>query len=116
MTTSQMLDPHGTAHIPGDDVISRSMQIFKTVAEVNRAWESAGLPGTPEVKPAPGNRGAILKVELQKDDESSYAHALAPYEGTSTSQRLESALRAIKGKLETGEVATVEGQPSGRQQ
>jgi hypothetical protein len=114
MTTAQLTDTHGTAQIPGDDVISRSMQIFKTVAEVNRAWENAGLPGEAQVTPASGNRGAVLKVELPKDDKSSYEHALSLYEGKSTSQRLESALRTIKGKLETGEVATTSGQPSGR--
>ncbi len=116
MTNAQMLDTHGTAAIPGDDVISRSMQIFKTVAEVNRAWEGTGLPGEAEVKPAPGNRGAVIKVDLRKDDEASYEHAFSPYKGMSTSQRLESALRALKGTMEAGEVATVEGQSSGRQE
>jgi hypothetical protein len=111
-----MMDTHGTAQIPGDDVISRSMQIFKTVAEVNRAWEGSGLPGDAEVKAAPGNRGAVLRVELRKDEKSSYESALSQYEGKSVSQRLESALRTIKGKLETGEVATTKGQPAGSAQ
>lgn len=114
MTSTELLSPHGTARIPNDDVISRSMQIFKPVAEVNRALDSAGLPGTAEVTQAPGGRGAILRVEIRKDDEDSYQHQLSPYEGKSTSQRLESALRHLKARLETGEVATTEGQSSGR--
>jgi hypothetical protein len=116
MTSTELLSPHGTARLPVEGVVSRAMQIFKTVAEVNRAWDSAGLPGTAEVTPAPGGRGAVLRVELPEDGDSSYEHQLSPYEGKTTSQQLESALRALKGKLETGEVATVEGQPSGRRE
>lgn len=33
-------------------------------------------------------------------------HRLAPYEGESIDERLESALRALKARIETGEVAT----------
>ena len=114
MTNAQLMETHGTARIPSDDVISRSMQIFKTVAEVRREWDASGLPGDVEIEPAPGGRGAILRVELPKHDDSSYKHLLSPYKGATTSQQLETALRNIKGKCETGEVATVEGQPSGR--
>ena len=114
MTTSQLHDTHGTARIPADNVVSRSMTIFKTVAEVRRAWDESGIPGEPEIKPAPGNRGAIITVELPKSDEESYKGALSSYKGNSISQKLEVALRELKGRLETGEVATTDGQPSGR--
>ena len=110
------MEVHGTAKIPTDDVISRSMLIFKPLAEVNRAWENAGIPGTADIRAATGNRGTVVTVELDKNDESSYEHALSPFDGATASQRLEAALRAFKGKLETGEVATVEGQPSGRRE
>lgn len=116
MTASQLHETHGTAPIPPDEVVSRSMTIFKTVAEVRRAWDSSGIPGEPEIKPAPGNRGATITVELPRNDEDSFKHALSPYQGSSISQQLEAALRELKGKLETGEVATTEGQPSGRQE
>jgi hypothetical protein len=114
MTNAAMISTHGTARIPSEEVLSRSIQILKTVAEVRRAWDASGLPGDVEIEPAPGNRGAVLRVDLPKNDDTSYKHVLSPYEGTSTSQQLESALRQIKGKLETGEVATTTGQTSGR--
>jgi hypothetical protein len=114
MTNAEMISTRGTARIPTDEVVSRSMQILKTVAEVRREWDATGLPGEVEIEPAPGNRGAVLRVKLPANDDSSYKHLLSSFEGGSTSQQLESALRQIKGRLETGEVATTEGQTSGR--
>lgn len=114
MTSTEILDTHGTARIPGDSVISRSMRIFKTVAEVNRAWHDAGIPGTADVTAAGENRGAVIRVELEKDDEASWKQKLSHYDGATASQKLEAALRQLKSRLETGEVATTEGQPSGR--
>jgi hypothetical protein len=90
------------------------MRILAPRERVEAAWNDSGIPGIPTFAEAPGNRGIDLSVELPTRNNDDAEHRLSPYEGESTDQRLESALWTLKARVETGEVATVEGQPSGR--
>ncbi len=114
MAISELDNTHGTVSLPPETAARRSVRILRTLAEVNSAWSKAELPGTAEIVAAPEGRGTDVTVELDKDAGKKAEHALSPYEGGDIDQRLESALRDFKAKLETGEVATIEGQSSGR--
>ncbi len=114
MAVSELDNTHGTVSLPAEKTARRSVRILKPLAHVNKAWDSARLPGTPEIVAAPEGRGTDVTVELDKDAGKDAEHALASYEGGDIDQRLESALRDFKAKLETGEIATIEGQSSGR--
>lgn len=115
MAVRQTDDTHGTVRIPPDDLASRSVRISRPLSEVKSAWSSARIPGSPEFGAAPEGRGTDVTVELDKDAGDDAEHALSPYEGGDIDQKLESALRDFKAKLETGEIATIEGQSSGRE-
>ncbi len=114
MAGSESDDVHGTVRIPMEHTASRTIRIGKTLAEVRAAWTAAKLPGNPEFVPAAENRGIDLTVEIDKHSDSEAERLLSPYEGESIAQQLESALRDLKARIETGEIATIEGQSSGR--
>ena len=113
MTTSVQTSS-GTVRLPSEDAVWRAVRIRKPLAEIEAAWSAAALPGTPELNEAAGDRGVDLSVTLAKDAGPQTEHLLSPYEGEHLAERLESALRAFKARMETGEVATTTGQPSGR--
>jgi uncharacterized membrane protein len=83
------------------------------------AWESvanATVPnrGAVEFDPAPGNRGTILRVDLQYDPPGGAAGAaIAKLFGKEPSQQIGEDLRRFKQLVETGEVATGQS-PSAR--
>ena len=114
MTGMQTETAHGTVRLPHEQSAWRSVQIRRSLKEVKDAWAKANLPGSAEFAPAPGDRGVNVSVELSEEADDQVEHALAPYDGQNIAERLETALRAFKAVLETGEVATTAGQPSGR--
>lgn len=64
--------------------------------------------------PAPGNRGTVITVELQYDPPAGkLGQAIAWLFGESPEQQITEDLRRFKQLFETGEIPTVEGQPSG---
>lgn len=113
MTSTQIESPHGTARLPQEGVAWRAVRIRRAKSEIERAWAEQGIPGSPSYREIAGGRGIEVSVELPDEDDHNVDHRLAPYEGKSRAERLESALRAFKARLEAGEVATVLGQPSG---
>ena len=84
------------------------------------AWRS--LPGSTVqsmgnviFEDAPGGRGTIVTVEMQYNPPAgSMGAAFAKLFGEEPSQQLRDDLRHFKQMMETGEVPSVEGQPSGR--
>jgi hypothetical protein len=90
------------------------MRIRAPREAIEAAWNESGIPGSATFTDAPGDRGTDISVELPKKDNDDAEHRLSPYEGKSLDEQLESALWTLKAKVETGEVATTEGQPSGR--
>jgi len=84
------------------------------------AWQS--LPGSivesrgrVEFMDAPGGRGTILHVDMQYLPlGGSVGAAFAKLFGDEPGQQVRDDLRAFKQIIETGEIATTRGQPSGR--
>lgn len=86
------------------------------------AWSS--LPGSSvesrgsvHFMDAPGDRGTILHVSMEyQPPAGSLGAAFAKLFGEEPGQQIRDDLRYFKQIMETGEVASVEGQPSGRNQ
>jgi uncharacterized membrane protein len=84
------------------------------------AWRSlagAQIPNAGEVRfaDAPAGRGTEIRVTLTYDPPAGAAGAaLAKVFGEEPDQQVREDLRRFKRVLETGEVATTDGQPSGR--
>ncbi len=113
--SEQEIETSGTIEVPRDDGARRTVRILADVEQVRSAWQQADLPGNPDFRKAPADRGIDLHVEIgEGDDDKETEHKLSPYVGESVAQRLESALRDLKARIETGEIATTDGQPSGR--
>jgi uncharacterized membrane protein len=70
--------------------------------------------GTVRFQPAPGNRGTVVRVTMQYDPPAGPLGAgIAKLFGEEPKQQVDSDLRRLKQILEAGEIATIEGQPSG---
>jgi uncharacterized membrane protein len=66
-------------------------------------------------EPAVAGRGAIVRVEmLYRPPAGKLGRQIARLFGEEPAQQIREDLRRFKQLLETGEVATTEGQPSGR--
>jgi uncharacterized membrane protein len=82
-----------------------------------RSREGAQVPNAGGVRfePAPGGRGTRVTAELTYQPPGGHAGALvAKVLGRDPALQLREALRRFKQLMETGEIATTEGQPSGR--
>jgi uncharacterized membrane protein len=83
------------------------------------AWKSlpgAGIASAGSVRfsDAPGGRGTQVRVELQYNPPAGVAGAyLAKWLGREPEQEIDAALRRLKQFLETGEIASIEGQSKG---
>lgn len=83
------------------------------------AWRS--LPGaqvqnqgTVRFQPAPGGRGTVVRVTMQYDPPAGPLGAgIAKLFGEEPKVQVDGDLRRLKQVLEAGEIATIEGQPSG---
>jgi uncharacterized membrane protein len=70
--------------------------------------------GTVRFEPAPGRRGTIVRIDLQYSPPGGAAGALvAKLFGEEPSQQIDEDLRRFKWLIETGEIPTTVGQPSG---
>ncbi len=82
-----------------------------------RSTEDASVPNTGSVqfRQAPGERGTEITVTLQYDPPAGkIGVTLAKLFGEEPEQQVREDLRHFKMLLEAGEIATTEGQPSGR--
>lgn len=92
-----------------------------TADEPNRylAWcsiEGSGIDnaGSVRFEPAPGGRGTIVRVEMSYRPPGGSAGAMiAKMFGEEPSQQIDEDLRRFKWLIETGEIPTTIGQPSG---
>jgi uncharacterized membrane protein len=95
-------------------------EIFTEKEDELISWRS--LPGSDFVnagsvrfEPAPGGRGTVVRVTMNYNlSGGRVAAALARLLGQAPEQMIADDLRRLKQILETGEIATIEGQPSGR--
>jgi len=82
-----------------------------------RAVENADVPNEGDVTftAGPGGRGTEVRVSMAYDPPAGKLGAtFAKLLGTDPGQRLQADLRRLKQLLETGEIPTTAGQPSGR--
>src|SRR3954463_3716940 len=94
--------------------IRRGITVRAPMAEVKRLWKQKNFPGTAEFNEGPGNRGVELRVTATAKQQRGIAELVTAYSGEVAHDQLSTALREFKAKVETGEIPTIEGQPSGR--
>ena len=74
-------------------------------------WQQSALIGSVDLQKAPGGRGTEVKVVLRSNEPLRLMQQLAVYDAR---RKLRRGLRQLKQKLESGDVPTIVGQPSGR--
>jgi hypothetical protein len=84
------------------------------MSEVKRLWKQKDFPGKPEFTEAPGDRGTELRVTATAKQQRAIKELVTAFQSGVAHDQLSTALREFKAKVETGEVPTIEGQPSGR--
>jgi uncharacterized membrane protein len=114
------LESHWVAQAPAGKTIEWDARI--TAEEDGRflAWES--LPGSDvthkgavDFRMAPGGRGTVVQVSMSyKPFAGNLGAAVATLFGKGAEQQIRGDLRRFKQIVEAGEIATVQGQPSGR--
>jgi uncharacterized membrane protein len=111
---------HWVAKMPVGTSLQWKAEIVNEKANELIGWRSlpgADVPnaGSVRFRPTPDGRGTIVRLELQYDPPGGNLGALlAKIVGNDPARQIEEDLRNLKQLLETGEIATTKGQPSGR--
>jgi uncharacterized membrane protein len=113
---------HWIAQGPGGKTLEWDAEIIHEEPNALIGWQS--LPGSDistagsvHFNDAPGDRGTEVHVELQYIPPAGMLGALyAKLLGQDPADQIKDDLRRLKQMLETGETATVEGQPHGKDQ
>ncbi|HEX6271182.1 MAG TPA: SRPBCC family protein [Anaerolineales bacterium] len=111
---------HWVAMAPLGRTVEWDAEIVEEHENQLLAWKS--VPGSTvdstgrvDFNDAPGQRGTIVHVSMQYNPPAgSMGAAFAKLFGQDAGQQVREDLRQFKQIMETGEIATVEGQPSGR--
>jgi uncharacterized membrane protein len=112
---------HWVAKAPADTTVEWDAEIISDQENWLIAWasvEGADVTnsGVVRFQPAPVGRGTEVKVVLEYEPPAGIIGAtLAKLFGEEPEQQIGDDLRRFKQLMEAGEIATVEGQPSGRQ-
>ena len=120
VTPISMNRSHWVAKGPGGKTIEWDAEIFNEKENEFISWRSLSHAdvdnaGTVHFTAVPGDRGTEVKVTLNYNAPGGTAGMLlAKLFGTEPGQLVEQNLKRLKQLVETGEVPTVEGQPSGR--
>jgi hypothetical protein len=106
----------GTADVHRDDkTVRRSVTIRRPLVEIEKVWKAAAIPGIATFSEAPGDRGTEVRVEAPREAQSAIREIIGVLKNDDPGESLSTALRQFKARLETGEVPTTKGQPSGRE-
>jgi uncharacterized membrane protein len=111
---------HWVAKAPAGMQVEWDAQITEDRPNQMLAWrtiEGSEIPntGTVRFEPAPPGRGTIVRVALQYDPPAgAFGAAVAKLFGEEPQQQVNDDLRRFKQLLETGEIPTTAGQPTGR--
>jgi uncharacterized membrane protein len=111
---------HWVVHLPGGLTGEFTVEVYTDVPNEVISWRS--LPGSPmphagavRFRPAPGDRGCEVQLSVEfVPPAGALGRALLERLQAVPDQYVGQFLREFKRMMETGEVATVEGQPSGR--
>lgn len=118
----EVLDPRRsrwTAKGPAGKSVTWEAEIIGEVQNERISWKSlpdsdVASAGTVTFKDASGGRGVEVRVELQYDPPAGTVGAfIARLFGREPEQEISKDLRYFKQLLETGEIASTEGQPQG---
>ncbi len=110
---------HWIAEGPGGRTLEWDAEIHNEIPGELIAWRS--LPnsevdsaGSVKFKDAPAGEGTEVRVELQYNPPAGIVGAyVAKFFGREPEEEIQDGLDRLKQHLETGEIATVEGQPKG---
>lgn len=111
---------HWVATAPAGTTVEWDAEIFNERANELIAWRSlegadVDSAGSVHFEPATGGRGTVVRVILKYDPPGGVVGAaVAKLFGENPEQQIDEDLRRFKQVMETGETATTEGQPSGR--
>lgn len=111
---------HWVARAPGGTTVEWDAEMTADEPNQRIAWRSlpgAAVENSGEVRfqPAPGNRGTVVRVEIQYHPPAGKLGTLAArLLGEEPSQQIQEDLRRFKRIMEVGELLTTEGQPAGR--
>jgi uncharacterized membrane protein len=111
---------HWVARAPGGTEVAWDSELIEEVPNQYLAWRSlqgsdVDHSGSVRFEPAPGGRGTIVRVQMRYQPPAGRAGvALARLFGEVPAQQVQEDLRRFKQVLETGEIPTTRGQPSGR--
>jgi uncharacterized membrane protein len=110
---------HWVAHGPGGTSMEWNTEITEEIPNQRIAWQStSGMikhHGSVSFQAAPGGRGTEIVVELvYHPPGGALGRGIAWLTGEEPQFQIQEDLRRFKQMVETGEVATTEGQPTGR--
>lgn len=111
---------HWIATAPAGGTIEWDAEIINEIPNELIGWRSlegseVDNAGSVRFMPAIGDRGTEVRVSLRYDPPGGALGAVvARLFGEEPGQQVEGDLRRLKSLLETGEIATTEGQPTGR--
>jgi uncharacterized membrane protein len=111
---------HWIAKAPAGSTVEWDAEIINEHPNHLIAWRSlegadVDNAGSVRFEPAVGNRGTVVKVDLQYSPPAGVLGAkLAKLFGEAPEQQIGVDLRRFKQLMETGEIARTEGQPAGR--
>ncbi len=111
---------HWVANTPGGTPVEWDAEVTEDAPAERISWRTlpgAGFDSSGDVQfeAAPGNRGTIVRVQMDYSFPGAHLAALfAKLLGKDPESLVHKDLRRFKQALETGEVITTEGQPAGR--
>ena len=111
---------HWVVRAPGGRTVEWDAEIVEEIPGKSLHWRTVGEPdirhgGQVEFRPATGGRGTVAEIHLSYEAPAGSAGAaLAKLFGEEPEVQVREDLRRFKRLIETGEIPTTEGQPSGR--
>ena len=111
---------HWVARAPGGTQVEWDSELTEDVPGQFLAWRSLSgsdvdHSGSVRFEPAPGGRGTVVRVQMRYQPPAGRAGVLvAKIFHEEPEQQVQEDLRRFKQVLETGEIPTTRGQPSGR--
>ena len=111
---------HWVARGPGNARVEWDSEIVNDIPGELIAWKTVGDPdvahaGSVHFTPATGGRGTVVRMVMDYEPPGGRMSAIAAkFIGESPDQKVQASLRRLKMLFETGEVATTNGQTSGR--
>jgi uncharacterized membrane protein len=113
---NEIARPAGTRFEPSPrGTITRAVTIMRPRAEVRDAWMKMEYPEDASFSDAPGGRGTVVMVVIPNaDPKTALGSAFAMLRGDSPADKVAEGLRRFKAQVETGEIPTIDGQPTGK--